>query len=140
MTLPVFADAAMGSSLGAPIERHRKLLHAWQLAVLRYTVTLNDADRLNVLALAAEVDRLDGRLDESSLHFFRRTSVDLCAALLTRCGDADAVIRRFHAELDEPRLKAAFAAAAGIAVADQVAAKRAQKRDAALFRGLPLRK
>ena len=64
------------------VEDHHRLLCAWQLAVLRFAVTLRDSDRLNVAALATELDRLGGRRSgEDSLHFFRRTTSRLCAAI-----------------------------------------------------------
>jgi hypothetical protein len=36
-------------------------LRAWQLAMLRYAVTLDNADRLAVLRIAHEIDGLRGR-------------------------------------------------------------------------------
>ena len=38
------------------MERHAKTLRAWQLAILRFAVTLDNADRLAVLMIAAELD------------------------------------------------------------------------------------
>ena len=58
-------------------------LRAWHLAVLRYAVTLDNADRLAVLRIAREIDRLYPRQDGSTdFEFFRRTSAELCAAIL----------------------------------------------------------
>ena len=123
-----------------PAETHGKLLRAWQLAVLRFAVTLDKSDRLNVLALAAEVDRLGGERIEASLHFFRRTSVEICSAILGQQDDADAVMVRFYTETVDPRLKRAFAAAVGIALANAAPLKRRPKPDNDLFLGLPPRK
>lgn len=123
-----------------PAETHGKLLHAWQLAILRFAVTLDNSDRLNVLALAAEVDRLGGQRTEDSLHFFRRTSVEICSAILGQREDADAVMIRFYKETEDPRLKRAFAAAVGIALANAAPLKRRPKPDNDLFRGLSPRK
>jgi hypothetical protein len=39
-------------------ERHAKTLRAWQLAILRFAVTLDNADRLTVMAIASEIDKL----------------------------------------------------------------------------------
>ena len=39
-------------------EWHAKTLRAWHLAILRFAVTLDNADRLAVLAIANEIDRL----------------------------------------------------------------------------------
>ena len=58
-------------------------LRAWHLAILRYAVTLDNADRLAVLRIAREIDRLYPRQDGSAdFEFFRRTSAELCAAIL----------------------------------------------------------
>jgi hypothetical protein len=40
-------------------ERHVRTLRAWQLAILRFAVTLDNSDRLAVMAIASEIDRLD---------------------------------------------------------------------------------
>jgi hypothetical protein len=130
----------MSMSSREPAETHGKLLRAWQLAVLRFAVTLDNSDRLNVLALAAEVDRLGRQSTEASLHFFRRTSVEICWAILGQQEDADIVMVRFHNEIEDPRLKRAFAAAVGIAPANAAPLKRRPKPDNDLFRGLPPRK
>ena len=48
-------------------EWHAKTLRAWQLAILRFAVTLDNADRLAVMGIASEIDRLgpeqDGKPD-----------------------------------------------------------------------------
>ena len=128
-------------SSDVPASTHGKLLRAWQLAILRYAVTLDDADRENVLALAREIDRSgDESRREPTLHFFRRTSTELCSAILTENDGADKIVRRFLAEIDDPRLKRAIAAAVGIAPAEVVPARRRPRQGDNLFRGLPSRK
>jgi hypothetical protein len=121
-------------------EDHGKLLRAWQLAILRFAITLADADRLNVAALAAQVDQLGGRRADGSLHFFRRTSTELCAAILGQREDSETILNRFHAKIEEPRLKLAFGAVVGIGRATTIPIKRRPKLDHDLFRGLPSRK
>ena len=122
------------------VEHHHRLLCAWQLAVLRFAVTLRDSDRLNVAALAAELDRLGGRRSgEDSLHFFRRTSSHLCAAIDGRQQDGEATLECFCQQIDEPRLRLAFAAAVGLARSKPARSRPQPKRDPNLFRGLPAR-
>jgi hypothetical protein len=122
------------------VEDHHRLLCAWQLAVLRFAVTRSDSDRLNVAALAAELDRLGGRRNgEDSLHFFRRTSSHLCAAIDGQRQDAEATLDCFCKQIDQPRLQLAFAAAVGLARAKPARSKPQPKRDPNLFRGLPAR-
>ncbi|WP_246788031.1 hypothetical protein [Bradyrhizobium sp. CCBAU 53421] len=91
-------------------EPESKLLRTWQLAVLRFAVTLDDDDRMHALGVAGEVDRLAGAADDA-FHFFRRTTAELCAAISGRGADQDAVIRRFLAQIDNARLKRAVEAA-----------------------------
>ena len=56
-------------------EWHAKTLRAWQLAILRFAVTLDNADRLAVMAIASEIDRLGPEQDgKPDFGFFRRTS------------------------------------------------------------------
>ena len=66
------------------MERHAKTLRAWQLAILRFAVTLDNADRLAVLMIAAELDRLGSAdaMTRPDFSFFRKTSAELCAAIL----------------------------------------------------------
>ncbi|MGX1103800.1 MULTISPECIES: hypothetical protein [Bradyrhizobium] len=91
-------------------EPESKLLCAWQLAVLRFAVTLDDDDRMHALGVAGEVDRLGGAADDA-FHFFRRTTAELCAAISGQSADQDSVIRRFLAQIDNVRLKRAVEAA-----------------------------
>jgi hypothetical protein len=76
---PIASDVcSKGVTNGAAsFGQHARTLDAWQLATLRFAVTLDNADRLGVLAIANEIDRL-GRQNEqaSNFGFFRRNAVD----------------------------------------------------------------
>ena len=122
---------------------YAKTLRAWQLAILRFAVTLDNADRLAVLAIAREIDRLDPRHDgDPEFAFFRRTSAELCAAIQAPAEPASAVLRQYLARIDDDRLKRVFAAAIE---ADEPPASKPTKpvkpvrRDNSLWRGLPSR-
>src|ERR1035437_416209 len=83
---------------------HAKTLRAWQLAVLR--VTLDNADRLAVLAIAGESDALGPKHDSKpDFGFFRRTSTELCSAILRPNELSSAVLRQYPARIDDDRLK-----------------------------------
>ena len=86
------------------MEWHARTLRAWQLAILRFAVTWDNADRLAVMAIANEIDRLglqhSGKADFS---FFRRTSAELCAAILQPDELASALLRQYLARIDEGR-------------------------------------
>ncbi len=128
----------MTSAPDAPRAASRLLL-AWQLALLRYAVTRDESDRLNVAALAAELDRPGQRDDDGSLHFFRRTSSQLCRALTGQQENAPDMLEEFCRRIDDARLRLAFAAAAGLALQAKPAAKPRPKPNHDLFRGLPAR-
>lgn len=120
-------------------EPESKLLRAWQLAVLRFAVTLEDDDRIHALAVAGEVDRLGGAADDA-FHFFRRTTAELCAAISGHGADRDGVIQRFLAQIDNVRLKRAVEAAIS---RDRTPPKLVASRSKPgndLWRGLPSRR
>lgn len=121
------------------LEGPRRLLRAWQLALLRFAVTLDESDGLNVAALGAELDRLGGDAADS-LHFFRRTSTQLCAAILGQTPNADATLDGFCKQIEETRLQLAFAAAIGMTLFNPVPPQVRPKQNPDLFRGLPARR
>ena len=93
-------------------EWHTWMIRAWHLAILRFAVTLDHADKLGVFAIAAEIDRLGGNCDEKrQFGFFRKTSAELCASMLRQNQTADTTFRRYLAGINDSRLKRALAAA-----------------------------
>jgi hypothetical protein len=116
------------------------MIRAWHLAILRFAVTLDNADRLGVFAIAAGIDRLGGNRDEKRrFDFFRKTSAELCASILGRDPTADATLRQYLARIDDARLKHAFEAAIGIEQRGTTTAKRRPKPENNLWRGLTSR-
>jgi len=115
-------------------------LRAWHLAILRYAVTLDNADRLAVLRIAREIDRLYPRQEDSTeFEFFRRTSAELCAAILQPNERAPALLQQYLARLDDDRLKRAFAAVidASQPAASPISRPARQRND--LWKGLSSR-
>jgi len=102
------------SSIVHGMEWYASTLRAWHLSILRYAVTLDNADRLAVLRIAREIDRLALPSGGSAeFKFFRRTSAELCAAILQPGEPASAVLRQHLERIDDGRLKRVFAAAIG---------------------------
>jgi hypothetical protein len=121
-------------------ELHVRMLRGWQLAILRFAVTLDNADRLGVLAVANEVDRLGRQHGQApNFDFFRRSSVELCAAILQRNEAADTTLRQYLSHIDDGRLKRAFAASLAIDEPEPISVKRHARADHDLWRGLPSR-
>ena len=121
-------------------EWRARTLRAWQLAILRFAVTLDNADRLAIMAIASEIDRLGPeRGGKPDFGFFRRTSAELCAAILQPNELTATLLHQYLARIDDGRLKRAFA---GAIEADQTKTSSVTKpfrRDSRLWRGLALR-
>lgn len=117
--------------------RHNKTLLAWQLALLRFAVTLADDDKLAVLAAAGEIDRLGlsaGR--ESDFRFFRRTSAELCASISEPEKAGSQVLHQYLAQIDDERLKRSLAAAIGYHWPEKPPVNKPTGRNDNLWRGL----
>jgi hypothetical protein len=115
-------------------------LRAWHLAMLRYAVTLDNADRLAVLRIALEIDGLHPRQDGSpEFEFFRRASAELCAAILQPNERAPVVLQQYLVRLDDDRLKRAFAAAIDVAQPTASPISRAARQRNELWKGLSSR-
>jgi hypothetical protein len=100
----------------------------WLLAVLRFAITLNEADRVAVLALADEMDRLGFVAERPAFGFFLRASTALCRAIVAKDDPSRApVLRRHLARIKEPRLKRAFAAALDLETQPRNAQSRARR-------------
>ena len=122
------------------MEWHARTLRAWQLAVLRFAVTLDNADRLAVMMIAGEIDRLDPQRDRNpAFRFFRRTSAELCAAIMRPGEHSSTVLRQYLARIDDDRLKRSFASAIEANQPATAAVKRPFKRADGLWKGLSSR-
>lgn len=129
----------MSSTLHGP-EWHAGTLRAWHLAVLRYAVTLDNADRLAVLRVAREIDRVDSRLDGGTdFEFFRRTSAELCRAIQQPNERASAILQQYLARIEDDRLKRAIAAAIDTGRPTAAPARKPVGRRDDLWKGLSSR-
>jgi hypothetical protein len=110
------------------------------LAILRFAVTLDDADRLAVTAIASEIDRLGPQHDSKpDFSFFRRSSAELCAAILTPTELSPTVLRHYLARIDDDRLKHVFAATIEADQPKLSSITKPFKRDNVLWRGVSSR-
>lgn len=133
----IMATPAEMNSNASGAARHNKTLLAWQLALLRFAVTLADDDKLAVLAAAGEIDRLGlhgGR--ESDFRFFRRISVELCASILDPDKPYSQVLHQYLAQIDDERLKRSFAAAIEYRWPEKPPVSKPTGRNDNLWRGL----
>jgi hypothetical protein len=119
------------------VEWHTRMLWAWHLAVLHFAVTLDNADRLNVFAIANEIDGLGRQHQESTdFAFFRKTSSELCAAILQPSETSNVILRQYLARIDDIRLNRALTAALEIEPHEIAAVKKRSKPDIDLWKGL----
>ena len=125
----------------ATVEADAGLLRAWHLAILRFALTRENADRLGVLAIANEIDRL-GRQDQAGegFSFFRNTSAELCAAMVGRQSGDDTVLSRYLDRIEDPRLHRSLAAALDVQPQNSDLAGKRPRPNQDLWRGLPSRR
>jgi hypothetical protein len=122
------------------MEWYAGTLRAWHLAILRYAVTLDNADRLAVRRIAHEIDRLKPRHDgRADFQFFRRTSAELCTAILQLDEQASAVLRQYLARIEDDRLRRALAAAVDTGRPTVSPARKPVGRGNDLWKGLSSR-
>ena len=122
-------------------ESRTEKVRDWLLAILRFAVTLHDADRSAVLTIAEEIDKRGKRLDDRSAYqFFRKTSAELCDAILDKQNSKVSVVLRLHLNrIDDCRLRRAFEAAIEFGDATQLikSASKIRNRDSqGLWKGL----
>ena len=86
-------------------------IREWLLLLLRFAVTREAKDRAAVYAMADEIDSVGLSWRPAAPSFFRRTSHELCEAILGNEPNRHAVLARHLARIDDPRLKRAFQAA-----------------------------
>ncbi|QWG19460.1 hypothetical protein KMZ68_06335 [Bradyrhizobium sediminis] len=103
-------------------------------------MTLDDADRLAVLAIASEIDRLGPQHGgKPDFTFFRRTSAELCAAILHPNELTSLILRQHLARIDDDRLRRIFAAAVDADLPKTPPTNKSVKRASGLWRGLSSR-
>ena len=113
LTRRLDGEPAHMSDVVARDEWRIKTVRDWLLAILRFAVTLHDADRSAVLAVAEEIDRLGTRPESrSAFKFFRHTSIEICSAILEKQNSRGSAVLRLHLNrIEDCRLRRAFAAA-----------------------------
>jgi len=93
-------------------EWHARKLRDWLLAIVRFALSRDEADRQTILALAEELDGLGSLPGRASFSFFRRATADLERAIADREDPhRTAIVRRLLATIDDHRLKQVVAAA-----------------------------
>jgi hypothetical protein len=93
-----------------------------------------------VLMIAAEIDGLGPKQDnEAEFRFFRRTSAELCGAILRPNELTSPALRQYLARIDDDRLKRIFAAAVQTDQPKIPSVSAPARRNEGLWRGLSSR-
>jgi hypothetical protein len=91
--------------------QHADRIQQWLFAILRFAITLEQNDRLAVLAMAAEMDRVGSVNAGSGFTFFARTSAKVCDAIIAKDSrEAIATLRVLLRKIEHPPLRRAFEA------------------------------
>jgi len=92
-----------------------KSVQNWLLAVLRFAVTLDVADKQTILAMARDMDRFGSWPDQSPFTFFIRTSTELCNAIaISEDPGRTAILKRHLKMIEDRHLRHVMAAAVGL--------------------------
>jgi hypothetical protein len=119
------SDAANGLQ-----DRETNRIREWLLLVLRFAITCDLKDQAAVFAMADEIDALGQQWRPSAPSFFRRTSGEVCAAIIARDDPKRAAILKKHiARIDDPRLQRAFQAAVELEQGSRPAAAENKRQD-----------
>jgi hypothetical protein len=111
-------------------------IREWLLLLLRFAITCDPNDKAAALALADEVDGLGQQWHQSAPRFFRRTTEEVCNAIIAPHNSRrTSVLKRHIARIDDPRLRRAFHAAVDIEQRLPLASAEAKRQN--LWRGLP---
>jgi hypothetical protein len=112
----------------------------WLLAILRFAITREEADRAAILAMAAEMDQLGAHAARSDFAFFARTSVEICDLIVGKDHpERIAALRRHIGMIDNDRLRRALEAVLEIEPPRTNGRRARSRRSEALWRGLPIR-
>jgi hypothetical protein len=99
-------------------------LREWLLLILRFAVTRDSNDEAGVFGKADELDSLGRQWRPSAPSFFRRTSTEICHAIVaTDDPRRPAILNRHLARIDDLRLRRAFEAAVEVEVRPPQASK-----------------
>src|SRR5262245_3271337 len=87
-------------------------IREWLLLLLRFAITCDPEDQVAAFPMADEIDALEHHWRPSAPSFFRRTSSEVCEAIIALEDPRRITILKKHiARIDDPRLRRAFQAA-----------------------------
>jgi hypothetical protein len=136
---PIHPSSTMARELRSP-DSTELLVREWLLLLLRFAITRQPSDRSAVCAMAEQLDSPGQQVRPSAFRFFRRTSEEVCRAIVAGDGENESIIRRYIARIDDSRLQRAFLAAVGLPTIPRHVRRSAtngRQRSQDLWKGLP---
>jgi hypothetical protein len=113
-----------------------KWVRDWLLAILRFAMTLEQADRAVVLAMAKDMDRSGLRVASTAFGFFARTSTEFCDAIADRHDpERAATLSRHLRRIEDRRLRRVLAVAIDFDQAATASSKAKNRNRGDLWRG-----
>jgi hypothetical protein len=101
--------------LERPVRAAPRQVREWLLLLLRFAVTSDAKDQSAALTLADEIDARGLQWRPSAPTFFRRTTEEVCRAIVApEDPKSTGFLRRHLARIDNPVLKRGFRAAVNI--------------------------
>jgi hypothetical protein len=135
----IVGGGAMGD---ARLEEESRKVEEWLLAILRFAITREKADRAAVLATASAMDSFGVPPVHSGFTFFVRTSTEICDLIAGGNNTAnEAALHHQLSKIDNDRLRRALIAAVEIErPATARTGKLGRRYGDDLWRGLPIRR
>jgi hypothetical protein len=102
-------------SIADEAARHDRKIRDWLVGIVRFAVTLDEADRSSVLAMAQEMDGLGNLPGRASFQYFARLSTAVCGAIADRSDPGRILIlRRLVSSITDGRLRTVMIAAVAL--------------------------
>ena len=116
---------------------HARLVADWLFLLLRFAMTRDDSDRARVQIMAEQIDAIGRPRPVASRGFFRRTSEEVCMAVVESENPQSLGILKRHADrIDDLPLRRCFRLAAGLDPDPQLPLPGRRALHPELWRGL----
>ncbi len=108
----VCADSSAAARPLDVLDERAGQVREWLFLLLRFAITRDPQDQLAVLMTASGIDLLGRQWGRAAPSFFRRSSDEVCKAIMALDDpDRDIVLKKHMRRIEHPGLKRAFQAA-----------------------------
>jgi len=132
---PSMMASATDGAIKLPESRVAQI-REWLLLLLRFAITRDPSDQAVVRSVASEIDSFGPQRRQPAPSFFRRTSNEVCEAIITTDNPMrNAILAKHLARIEDLRLRRAFHAAIDLTDTSPQASSETKRPD--LWAGLP---